>query len=59
MQYGERLADGFEMINGHTEINVKPACLRAPTATEIVGALRDNAFEPHDELLGGARWRTT
>lgn len=49
MEYGERLADGFAMINGHTEINVKPDCLRAPTATEIVGALRDNAFEPHDE----------
>lgn len=54
MHYGERLAEGFEMMNGKTENNIKPDCLRAPTETEIVGALRDNEFEPHDEFLGGA-----
>ena len=56
MQYGERLAEGFEMMNGKTEINIKPDCLRAPRETEIISGLRDNEFEPHDnsELSGGA-----
>ena len=47
--YGERLAEGFEMINGQNENNRKPDCLRAPTATEVLSALRDNEFEPHDD----------
>lgn len=41
MLYGQRLADGFEMINGHNENNVRLDCLRAPRETEIIGTLRD------------------
>jgi len=41
MFYGQRLAEGFEMINGYTECNIRPDCLRAPRETEVLGMLHD------------------
>ena len=41
MLYGQRLAAGFEMINGYPESKPRPDCFRALRETEVLGALRD------------------
>ena len=51
MEYGERLAEGFEMMNGHTEIKIRPDYLRALRETEIIGALRDYEYHDEDDAL--------